>query len=277
MKFKMKIRKIAGSLLNSLHLLHAGRYVYRKLTGRWKDLIWFISHRGEPAPDGLPYPPPHLCFSVAASYDPYHFFSSGEIGAASILDILRKNGKEISGFEAILDFGCGCGRIARHWRNLNKVEIFGTDINPELIKWSRKNLAFTRFSKIGQDSSLDYTDNRFDFIYAVAVFGHFREEFQEYWMNELRRVLKPGGLLLITTKGESRIGELTEKDAERFRSGNIVVIEPECSGANYCLVYHPYSYILNTLAGDMEILYYEPSGSPDTSQDLYLLISSSVH
>lgn len=57
----------------------------------------------------------------------------------------------------------------------------------------------------------------------------------------------------------------------------LVVIEPECSGANYCLVYHPHSYILNTLAGDMEILYYEPSGSPDTSQDLYLLRLSSVH
>ncbi|MEN8208604.1 MAG: class I SAM-dependent methyltransferase, partial [Candidatus Fermentibacteria bacterium] len=108
-------------------------------------------------------------------------------------------------------------------------------------------------------------------VYAVAVFGHFQEDLQKHWMSELRRVLKPGGFLLITVKGKDRTGELTGEDAAKFMSGKLVVIEPESSGANYCLVYHPDSYFRNNLADGMEVLYYEPSGSPDTVQDVYVL------
>ena len=266
----MKIRKAAGSLLRSIHLLHAGRYAYRKLIGQWKTLLWRIGHGNELAPDGLPYPHPHLCYKVAANYDPVHYFYTGKTGITAILNILQKSGRKINEFERILDFGCGCGRIARHLQNLKGVEVFGTDISPSLTAWSRDNLTFGRFSTNGLESGLKYPDSSFDFIYAVAVFGHFREDLQKHWMSELKRVLKPGGFLLITVKGKNRIGELTEKEAAVFRSGRLVVIEPECSGANYCLVYHPDSYFRNTLAADMEILYYEPSGSPDTAQDVYL-------
>ncbi len=266
----MKIRKAAGNLLRSIHLLHAGRYAYRKLIGQWKTLHWRIGHGNELAPDGLPYPHPHLCYKVAANYDPVHYFSTGKAGVTAILNILQKSGRKINEFERILDFGCGCGRIARHLQNLKGVEVFGTDINPELTAWSRQNLTFGKFSTNGLESGLEYPDNSFDLIYAVAVFGHFREDLQKHWMSELQRVLKPGGFLLITVKGKNRIGELTEKEAAEFRSGRLVVIEPECSGANYCLVYHPDTYVRNTLASDMEILYYEPSGSPDTAQDVYL-------
>ena len=267
----MKMRKIAGNLLKSIHLLHAGRYIYRKLIGQWKTLQWRILHGNELAPDGLPYPPPHLCFHVAANYDPVHYFSTGEMGIAAILNILQKSGREIDEFERILDFGCGCGRIARHLQKLEGAEVFGADISPELIEWSRQNLTFAQFSTNGLTSGLEYADNNFDFVYAVAVFGHFREDLQKHWMSELRRVLKPGGFLLITLKGKNRIGELSLKEAARFRSEKLVVIEPESSGSNYCLAYHPDSYFRNVLACDMEVLYYEPSGSPDTMQDVYLL------
>lgn len=267
----MKLRRAVGNLLKSIHLLHPGRCVYRKITGRWKTFLWYFFHHNSNAPDGLPYPPPHLCFPVAASYSPVHFFSTGRTGAAAILSILQKNGIEISSFKRILDFGCGCGRIARHWQNLEGVEVFGTDINPELIAWSRKNLTSGQFSTNGLESKLEYPDNNFDFVYAIAVFGHFREELQKHWINELRRVLKTNGLLLVTVKGKNRIGELTELEAARFKSGKFVVIEPECSGANYCLAYHPDSYFRNVLAADMEVLYFEASGSPDTAQDVYLL------
>ncbi len=268
---RMKTRKTAGNLLKSVHLLHAGRYTYRKLIGQLKTLQWRLQHGNELAPDGLPYPPPHLCFPVAANYDPAHFFSTGKTGAAAILKILQKNGRNIDDFERILDFGCGCGRIARHWRSFEELKMYGTDINPKLIEWSRKNLTFGQFSTNRLESSLKYADNSFDFVFAVAVFGHFREELQKHWMKELYRVLKPQGFLLVTIKGKNRIGELTDKEAAKFRSGRFVVIEPECSGANYCLAYHPDSYFRNVLADQLEVLYYEPSGSPDTVQDVYLL------
>ena len=106
-------------------------------------------------------------------------------------------------------------------------------MNPELTAWSRQNLTFGRFSTNGLESGLEYPDNSFDLIYAVAVFGHFREDLQKHWMSELQRVLKPGGFLLITVKGKNRIGELTEKEAAEFRSGRLVVKFRTPPGAPY--------------------------------------------
>jgi hypothetical protein len=42
-----------------------------------------------------------------------------------------------------------------------------------------------------------------DCIYAISVFTHLSAELQDLWMKELRRIVRPGGHLLITTHGES--------------------------------------------------------------------------
>ena len=264
-----KFRKIAGSMLRAVHLIHPGRYIYRKLVGYWKNMSWYMRNRSKTASDGLLFPPPLLCYTVAASYDPNHFFSSGRIGAEAIAEVLKNNGRQIDSFKRILDFGCGCGRITRHWQNLEGAEIFGTDIHSTLVKWSSANLDFADFSINDPKLPLKYISDSFDLVYAIAVFGHISEELQLHSINELRRVLKPGGLLLITVKGANRIGELAEGNAKEFKSGNLVVVEPENSGSNYCLVYHPHSYVLELTKG-MELIHFEPSGSPDTNQDLYL-------
>lgn len=264
-----KFRKTAGSMLRAVHLIHPGRYLYRKLIGSLKNLTWSIRNRNKKASDNLLFPPPHLCYSVAASYDPHHFFSSGRIGAESIEELLKNNGRQINSFKRILDFGCGCGRILRHWQGTEGAEFFGTDIHPALVKWSSANLGFADFMVNDPKLPLKYLSDSFDLVFAVAVFGHIRKELQAHSINELRRVLKPGGLLLITVKGANRIDELTDKKAKEFKSGELVVVEPESSGSNYCLVYHPHSYVLELTKG-MELIYFEPSGSPDTNQDVYL-------
>ncbi len=172
--------------------------------------------------------------------------------------------------ERVLDFGCGCGRITRHWQSINGVDIFA-DKDVQLIAWARNNLTFGRFTTHQLKSKLNYPDNYFDFVYSIAVFGHFREEHQKHWMKEIRRVLKTGGYFLVTVKGSNRIGELNKGEATQFNAGELVVIEPDYSGDHYCLAYDPYSYFSRHLATGMMICYFESSGSPDTRQDVYLL------
>ena len=50
---------------------------------------------------------------------------------------------------------------------------------------------------------LDYSDEMFDLVYAVSVFTHLSEEFQLPWLGELRRILKPNGVLLATVYNNS--------------------------------------------------------------------------
>ena len=63
-----------------------------------------------------------------------------------MLEILYKNGLSMEKFDAVLDFGCGIGRVIRHLRNVHGPCYYGTDYNPKLIAWCRHNLKFARFS-----------------------------------------------------------------------------------------------------------------------------------
>ena len=54
------------------------------------------------------------------------------------------------------------------------------------------------FSVNGPLPPLPYADGSFDLIYGVSVFTHLSEEHQRAWLPELRRILKPGGLLLLS-------------------------------------------------------------------------------
>lgn len=267
------MRKAVGAVLSAIHLRRTARYVYRYLLGEFKNIQWKQGNRSKTAPDGIPFPLPSLCYQVAASYNPTHYYLSGSIGSAAIRSILKENGAKVDNFRSVLDFGCGCGRLARHLFFSKSTKLCGTDINKDLVRWSQENVPFGKFLKNSLGSALTYADNSFDFIYAVAVFGHLREDQQHYWMKELGRVLKSGGYLLVTTKGRDRLGELNEENAKAFLTGKPVVIEPEFSGTGYCLSYTPESYFREVMAKliPAEVIFFQQSGSPDTHQDVYLL------
>jgi len=264
-------KSFLAGCLRSAGLLGPARALKRLLTGLTMDLRWALVNRGRAAPDGLPYPAPRLCFLVSANYDPRYFLRTGEQGASCIRSLLQRNGAPIEGMSSILDFGCGCGRIARHWSGLHATAVTGSDINPALVRWAGRNLRFGKFDVNGLSARLPYRDCSFDLVYAVSVFTHLSEPLQRWWMDELTRILRPGGLLLVTVKGRDLWNELSAAEEERFRAGMLVVKESETSGSNYCAAFHPDRYVRDVLARGLDVLEHEPLGSRDTQQDFYLL------
>ncbi|HWH20318.1 MAG TPA: class I SAM-dependent methyltransferase, partial [Solirubrobacterales bacterium] len=92
----------------------------------------FLARRAEsgPAegPDGLPLPPPSLRQLVSGrSADAEYFVRIGEAMSASIRDAAARAGAPVEQMGAILDFGCGSGRVARHWADLQGPEVHGCD------------------------------------------------------------------------------------------------------------------------------------------------------
>jgi SAM-dependent methyltransferase len=221
-------------------------------------------------PDHLPLPPPEQLVLVYSMYAPAKFFESGLLGADCIRTILARHDMRLDGFDAILDLGCGCGRIMRHWKWLTGPELHGSDYNPYLVRWCTENLRFAEFGVNDLEPPLTYDDGRFDFVYGVSVFTHLDEELQHAWIEELKRVLRPSGVLYLTLHGRSRASELKPAEAERFRAGELVVRKPGAAGTNVCSAYHPESYVRHTLARDLELLDFAPDGAEDARQDAYL-------
>jgi SAM-dependent methyltransferase len=227
---------------------------------------------GKPAPDGMPFPPLRLIVLVHGNADISTFLRAGQIIAQNILDILQKNGVNIDDLQVILDFGCGCGRVTRWWHSLKNPAIFGTDYNQELTSWCKEHLAFAQFDTNRLYPPLIYDNDRFDFVYATSVFTHLPEPLQALWINELSRILKPGGYLLITVHGEQYLDALTQSEKDEFAAGKLVVRNQEMAGTNMCSAHHPEEYVRRELARDFKIVDCIPGGPKrNHAEDIYLL------
>jgi SAM-dependent methyltransferase len=152
-----------------------------------------IQHQTAISPDGLPLPPPQLHFLVSGNdlLDVNDFLAAGRGCADGLTQHLKKHNVDIDSFESILDFGCGCGRVTRHFHSLKHARVYGTDYNTQLVDWCKENLKFGEFGVNDLKPPLAYGDGKFDLVYAFSVFTHLPESLQQPWLSELGRVTKP--------------------------------------------------------------------------------------
>ncbi len=152
-------------------------------------------------------PPAWLRYRVSGSPSTRSFLETGEKCSRAIEDVLSLAGKPLDSCESILDFGCGCGRTLI-WleRKFPDRQYLGTDVDREAIAWCRQNLSFARFSSNDALPPLNYPDEAFDLIYGISVLTHLDEQHQFCWLQELRRLIKPDGVVLLTMHG-SRAAE----------------------------------------------------------------------
>jgi len=226
------------------------------------------------AADGLPVPADFLRYLVAGEEDLKSFFATGSLCARALHAILARQGKSLGQFARALDFGCGCGRILCHLKGVAGVEFHGSDCNWVAIDWCQKHLPFARFALNALEPPLDYPDGFFNLVFAFSVFTHLTEPLQTQWMKELRRVLVPGGHLLVTVHGERRVDLLSAAERAEFQKGRLVVRAADVAGTNCCAVFHPPGYVRAVLARGFEVVDFLPEGADrNPPQDVFLMRS----
>ena len=118
--------------------------------------------------------------------------------------------------KSVLDFGCGTGRtlaaFAHEASSASSAEFMGCDIHPPAIEWASTHLSppFTFFLS-DEAPPLDQPDERFDLIYAMSVFTHITDRWSQ-WLAELHRVVRPGGIVLISTLGPAMVRQVVGTD-----------------------------------------------------------------
>lgn len=223
-----------------------------------------LRHRSVTPDDGLPLPPRRLMVRVAMTADADWFLRSGRAGYDAIA-------AHLGDARSVLDFGCGCGRVTRYYKEFGG-DVAGSDVSEPAIAWCRENLRFGRFEVNGLAPPLVFPDESFDLVYALSVFTHLTADLQLAWRDELRRVLRPGGRLLVTTHGRSYVPRLDVEERRRFENGELVVRWGEVAGSNLCSAYHPERYLRDTFAQGFAFLELDPEGARgNPTQDLVLL------
>lgn len=120
--------------------------------------------------------------------------------------------------EAVLDVGCGVGRMAvpltRYLSAAGRYE--GFDIMPANVRWCQRaitprwpNFRFQhadifnreynpRGRQLGHEYRFPYPNSTFDFAFLTSVFTHLMPPDAAHYLAELGRVLKPGGRCMAT-------------------------------------------------------------------------------
>jgi SAM-dependent methyltransferase len=246
------------------------------LAPTYRAYEWVRSVRGpkdgEVDADGLPVPPPRLRIEVAGTPGLDWFLDSGRQQAGIIRAAAERNGAPLESVGALLDFGCGCGRVLRHWAALDGPRIFGSDYNEGLAAWCAANLPFVTSSVNQLAPPLRYADGQFGLVYTISVFTHLPRDLERAWIAELSRIVAPEGLLLLTTHGDSYADRLDADERAQYDSGEPVVRWPKVAGSNLCTTFHPESYVRERLAPELELLEHTPDGGTVGSRQQDLVV-----
>jgi SAM-dependent methyltransferase len=127
----------------------------------------------------------------------------GDLGMADfVVQTLQDAGVELPQGGTVLDFGCSSGRALRPiaaWRP--DLECLGCDPNTAAIEWAQQHLPMARFFASPIDPPLDLADASVDVVYAISIWSHFAAAPARRWLDEMHRIVKPGGSILLTTHG----------------------------------------------------------------------------
>ncbi|MEP7290344.1 MAG: class I SAM-dependent methyltransferase [Chloroflexota bacterium] len=149
----------------------------------------------------VPIPPEHLQVRVrGSSQDWLRIQALIYHGMKAEIEKHRK----LTSFERILDWGCGCGGIMRYLLDDVPAErIYGCDIDSEAIGWNKQFFIGPSFTWNIYQPPTPYESEYFDLIYGISIFTHLSEPMQFQWLKELRRLLKPGGIIAVSLHGEA--------------------------------------------------------------------------
>jgi len=103
--------------------------------------------------------------------------------------------KYIKDGDRVLDLGCGNGRLLALFEG-KKVEYLGVDFSERLIEQARQSWPDKQF-EVMDALNLRLPDNSFDVVLCVSVLNHIPRDKQDLFMSNVRRVLKPEGVLLM--------------------------------------------------------------------------------
>lgn len=120
--------------------------------------------------------------------------------------------REVRPGDRALDLGCGEGRFTA-LLDAAGARVVGIEVAEAALRRARRLHPALEFRLTPVDGPLPAADGAFDLVWASEVIEHVADTAR--WLSEVRRVLAPGGRLLLTTPSHGRLRVLIA-GMERF-------------------------------------------------------------
>jgi len=132
--------------------------------------------------------------------------------------------------------------------------LYGTDYRDESVAWCRDHLDGITFYVNKLAPPLPFSDGFLDCVYAISVLTHLSEAKHFEWMKELARVIRPGGILIVTTLGDASTDRLLKSERLLYDAGKLVVRGQVQEGKKWHLAYQPSPFMRDQLLKDWQII-----------------------
>jgi SAM-dependent methyltransferase len=229
---------------------------------RIHDLRADLGERLRPS-SPAPVPPAWLRAHVGRTSSRDEYVRVGRAGFETVVQAFEAHRDPARAYPRWLDFGCGCGRLCRYLPLPGVCEAYvGADVDSEAIRWNARNLRAGEFVLLAPRPPSPLPSRGFDVVYCVSVFTHLEEEPQFAWLDELVRVLSPGGLLIASTHSERLSatrpdlspGELARLARKGFG------FAPGSGRFNDATAFHSRQYLEKTWSRGLKLLGFESFG-----------------
>jgi ubiquinone/menaquinone biosynthesis C-methylase UbiE len=117
----------------------------------------------------------------------------------------------------ILDVACGTGRMLPEiFKTKKKIKYVGLDSSKEMFNELKKKEAFKKNKKdislvLADATKMPFKDNSFDIVCTYHLLWHLPENDQETVINEMLRVTKKGGIIILDILNKDFLWEKTKK------------------------------------------------------------------
>jgi SAM-dependent methyltransferase len=128
-------------------------------------------------------------------------------GTAMKVDEMIRRFGDLQGPARLLDWGTGAGRVAIPLKRVIRPddEVIGVDVDEVNVRWCQENLDDIPVALSDIYPPLDLADDSVDVVFGVSVMTHLPQPSQVVWLRELRRIVRPGGLVLLTVHGDHAV------------------------------------------------------------------------
>ena len=107
--------------------------------------------------------------------------------------------------ERVLDLGCGEGAFCAELASAG-LDPIGAEVAEAAVTRARERHPGLPFELVPTEGPLPFDDAAFDAVWASEVIEHVADTAR--WLSEVRRVVRPGGTLLVTTPYHGRVKNL---------------------------------------------------------------------
>ena len=164
-------------------------------------LTWMVEtltrrHYGE-----IPVPPERLRDRMSPHSSEINYLAQGLAVAEAAIAVFGQSPPE-----PVLEWGCGSGRALGWLRSYPawRERYRGCDPDAEAIAWAAEHIG-GELVVCGEDPPLPYPDETFRGVLALRMMPWIHPECHRTWYSEFRRVVRPGGRILVAAQGSSLI------------------------------------------------------------------------